>query len=444
MELNKSKVLVVGLGKTGQETVRFLIGRGADVRISDINARENLIKEIDEFEKQGVYIETGFHSTETFLSSDLIVLSPGVSINLAQVRDAMGKGIEVISETELAYRFINKPVIAVTGSNGKTTTCNLIARIFESAGKRVFLGGNIGTPLIQIAKKDHDFDVLVLELSSFQIQFIRKFKPYIGIILNISPNHLDHHENFEEYVESKMRLFSNQTNQDWAVYNADDVIIKSYLSTINSRKVSFGKEPKENGVYYDGKLVRFESSAYDLTDMKLIGTHNIENSMAAVAAARIFGCPPELIEREIREFAPLPHRIEFVRDISGARFYNDSKSTSPNATLRALESFSNGIILISGGKDKGLNFDILKDKIEKKVKYLILFGESRFRIQKELGSEVDTALVSSLEDALEKARVKMKRGDTVLFSPACSSFDMFISYEERGRIFKEIVQKLPS
>jgi len=444
MELNKRKVLVVGLGKTGQETVRFLIAKGAEVRISDINVRENLTREIDEFEKQGVYIETGMHRSETFLSSDLIVLSPGVSFNLAQVKEANGNGVEVISEIELAYKFTTKPIIAVTGSNGKTTTCNLIARILQGAGKKVFLGGNIGTPLIQIADKDSEFDVLVLELSSFQIQGIKTFKPCVGIILNVSPNHLDHHENFEEYVESKMKLFSNQTTQDWAVYNADDSVIKSFLSKINARKVSFGKEPKENGVYYDGKLVRFENSTYDLTNMKLIGTHNIENSMAVIAAARIFGCPPELIEREITEFTPLPHRIEFVRDISGARIYNDSKSTSPSATLRALESFSNPIILISGGKGKGLSFEILKDKVEKKVRYLILFGESRFRIQKDLGSEVETALATSLENALEKARAKMTRGDTVLFSPACSSFDMYISYEERGRTFKDIVQKLPS
>ncbi|MBI4228690.1 MAG: UDP-N-acetylmuramoyl-L-alanine--D-glutamate ligase [Deltaproteobacteria bacterium] len=442
MELEKRKVLVVGLGKTGLETVRFLLGKGAQIRISDITSLEELPNEVKEFSKKGVEIETGLHKTETFLWADTIVLSPGVSFNIPQVKEAVAHGIEVMSEIELASRFIKTPVIAVTGSNGKTTTCSLIASILEKAGRKVFLGGNIGTPLIEVAERDHRYEFLVLELSSFQIQGINKFKPYIATILNVSPNHLDHHESFQEYVQSKMNLFSNQDGGDWAIYNRDDAIITRYLSTIKSKTIPFGREPVENGIFYDGRCVRFGEDVYDFTNMKLLGAHNIENAMAAVVVSRIIGCSPAQIEREISEFNPLPHRIEFVCALNGARFYNDSKSTSPGATLRALECFKNSIILISGGKDKGLNYDILNNEIRNKVKLLVLFGESRFRLQRELGSSADTSLVESLEEALEKAVGGMHVGDTVLFSPACSSFDMYSSYEERGRVFKELVQRL--
>jgi UDP-N-acetylmuramoylalanine--D-glutamate ligase len=442
MELEKRKILVVGLGLTGLETVKFLLGKGAQIRASDITPLEKLPHEINEFRKKGVGIETGFHRKETFLWADTVVLSPGVSFNIPPVQEAVAHGIEVMSEIELASRFIKTPVIAVTGSNGKTTTCNLIASILQKGGRKVFLGGNIGTPLIEVAERDHGYDFLVLELSSFQIQGINEFKPYIATILNLSPNHLDHHGDFEEYVQSKMKLFINQEGGDWAIYNADDHLVATYLPTIKSRKIPFGKEPMENGVFYDGRCIKFGEDAYDLTNMKLLGAHNIENAMAAVAVSRIVGCRPAQIEKIISEFKPLPHRIEFVRFFKGAQFYNDSKSTSPGATLRALECFARPIILISGGKDKGLNYDVLKDEIRNKVRLLVLFGESRFRMQGQLGGHSDTSLASSLEEALETAVAGVNSGDTILFSPACSSFDMYSSYEERGRVFKELVQRL--
>ncbi len=435
-------MLVVGLGRTGLETVRFLLRKGAKIRVSDLTPLEKLPEEVNEFGKKGVEIETGSHRRETFLWTDTVVLSPGVSFNIPPVQEAVAHGIEVISEIELASRFIKTPVIAVTGSNGKTTTCNLLASILEKGGRKVFLGGNIGTPLIEVAERDHGYEFLVLELSSFQIQGINEFKPYIAAILNLSPNHLDHHGDFQEYVESKMKLFINQDVGDWAIYNADDDLIPAYLRTIKSKKIPFGKEPMENGVFYDGRYVMFGNDRYDLINMKLLGAHNIENAMAAIAVSRIVGCRPAQIEKEISEFNPLPHRIEFVRLFKGAQFYNDSKSTSPGATLRALECFAPPIILISGGKDKGLDYDVLKDEIRNKVRLLVLFGESRSSMQRQLGSHSDTYLASSLEEALETAVAGINSGDTVLFSPACSSFDMYSSYEERGRVFKELVQRL--
>ncbi|MGH7792090.1 MAG: UDP-N-acetylmuramoyl-L-alanine--D-glutamate ligase, partial [Thermodesulfobacteriota bacterium] len=352
------------------------------------------------------------------------------------------RGIEVMSELELAWSFIKRPVVGVSGSNGKTTTSTLIARVLEASGKKIFLGANIGTPLVQIAEDDDGFDFLILELSSFQLQGISSFRPYIGVLLNVSPNHLDHHEGFDEYVESKMKLFSSQTALEWAIYNGDDSVIGENAFRIKSRKIPFGKTPIEGGVFFDGTYVRFRDEVYDLRRMKLIGIHNVENAMAAIATARILECEPELIESEIVKFDPLSHRIEFVCEVSEARFYNDSKSTSPGATIRALESFPPPIILIAGGKDKGVSYGVLKDAVREKVKLLVLFGESRFRMQNELGGELETVLASTLEEAVGKALAKIAKGDTVLFSPACSSFDMFSSYEDRGRRFKEIVQNI--
>lgn len=442
MELSGKKILVAGLGKTGIQTVRFLLKRGVDVRATDITPIDKLPKEVREFERMGVSIESGEHRVETFLWPDMVVLSPGVPFGLPPVKESIRRGIDVISEVELAWRFIKKPIIGITGSNGKTTTSTLIARILEASGKRVFLGANIGAPFIQIAERDDEYDFIVLELSSFQLQGTSTFRPYVGVILNVSPNHLDHHESLDEYIESKMKLFLNQTPDDWAVYNADDSVIKKRSSEIKSKKIPFGKSPIEGGIFFDGTYVRFRDESYDLRDMNLIGSHNIENAMAAIASTRVMGCEPERIEREIVKFPPLPHRIEFVREIKGARFYNDSKSTSPGATLRALESFSAPIILLAGGKDKGVSYEILKSEIRRNVKLLVLFGESRFRMQKELGKEVETVLAFSLEEAISKVSAGLEKGDVVLFSPACSSFDMFASYEERGRRFKDIVQNL--
>lgn len=442
MDLDKRKMLVVGLGRTGLETVRFLLRKGAKIRVSDLTPLENLPEEVDGFRKKGVEIETGPHRRETFLWADTVVLSPGVSFNIPPVQEAVAHGIEVISEIELASRFIKTPVIAVTGSNGKTTTCNLIASILDKGGRKVFLGGNIGTPLIDVAERDDGYDFLVLELSSFQIQGINEFKPYIAAILNLSPNHLDHHGDFQEYVQSKLKLFTNQDGGDWAIYNADDDLVAAYLRTIKSKRIPFGKERMEHGVFYDGRCVMFGDDRYDLTNMKLPGAHNMENAMAAIAVSRIVGCHPAQIEREISAFNPLPHRIEFVRLFKGAQFYNDSKSTSPGATLRALQCFPRPIILISGGKDKGLDYDVLKNEIRNKVRLLVLFGESRSSMHRQLGGHSDTYLATSLEEALETAAAGLNSGDTVLFSPACSSFDMYSSYEERGRMFKELVQRL--
>ncbi len=442
MELKHKKILVVGLGKTGEQTAKFLLGKDAVVRVSDSSSIEKLGETAKELSKLGVEIEAGAHSDETFLWADTIVLSPGVPFSIPQVKKASSNGIEVISEVELASRFIDTPIIAITGSNGKTTTSTLIAKILERDGKKVFLGANIGTPLIQIADSADEYDILVLELSSFQLQGINTFRPDVAVVLNISPNHLDHHESFEEYVESKMKIYSNQGKDNWFIYNQDDEVIADYLPGVPSQRVPFGKASTVEGVSFDGSKINFQGVSYDVEGSKLIGRHNIENMMAAVAGTAILGAGPGSIQGEIDHFEPLPHRNEYVGEICGARVYNDSKSTSPAATLRALESLPRPIILIAGGKDKGVSFEPLRDLVKEKVRLMVLIGETRFRMRDELAGEVRCELADSLREALEITKKNIQPGDTILFSPACSSFDMFTSYEERGDKFKEIVESL--
>ena len=442
MELKDRKILVVGLGKTGLETIDFLLDRDADVRASDSSALETIKETVKNRESKGVQVEAGGHTNGTFLWADTIVLSPGVPFSVPQIQKAMTEGIEVISEVELASRFIKTPIIAITGSNGKTTTSTLIARILERNGRKVFLGANIGTPLIKIAGESDSYDILVLELSSFQLQGIKSFRPYVALVLNISPNHLDHHESFDEYVESKMKIFSNQTSDDWFIYNNDDQVINKYLPDVRSQKIPFSIKRLEEGASYDGRVIKFRVNVYDIASAKLLGVHNIENMMAAIAGTSILGCNPELIQKEINSFEPLEHRNEYIGRLSGARVYNDSKSTSPAATVRALESIPPPIILIAGGKDKGVSFEPLKNLVKEKVKLMVLIGESKDRMKNELGEGVVSEFADSLRQALEITSKHVAPEDSVLFSPACSSFDMFSSYEDRGMKFKEIVESI--
>lgn len=442
MELKDKKILVVGLGKTGQDAIDFLLKKGAQVKASDSSTIDKIRDIVNQYETKGVEVETETHTDQTFLWADTIVLSPGVPFNIPQVKKAVAQGIEVISEVEFASHFIDAPIIAITGSNGKTTTSTLIAKILERNGRKVFLGANIGTPLIQIAEQSDKFDILVLELSSFQLQGIKTFRPEVALVLNISPNHLDHHESFEEYVESKMKIYSNQNSNDWFVYNNDDEVITSYLSEVDSQKIPFSKSQIKDGVVYNGSEIVFRDHSYNLSSTKLLGVHNIENIMAAIAGTVILGCDPQLIQEEIDSFKPLEHRNEYIGELSGAKVYNDSKSTSPAATVKALESLPSPIILIAGGKDKGVSFEPLKDLVKEKVKLMVLIGESKLRMKEELGFEVNSALAGTLQEALDITSQNINPEDSVLFSPACSSFDMFNSYEDRGMKFKQIVESL--
>lgn len=435
------KYLVVGLGKTGTETCRFLMSKDVPLKAVDSKGADELSPEINELIGQGLEVETGPHSTEQFEWADTIILSPGVSFNTPVLKEFIKSDKNIISEIEFSSGLIQKPVIGITGSNGKTTTSTMLADVMKENGFSVFLGGNIGTPLVTIADSFHQYDYIILELSSFQLQGIKKFKPYIATILNISQNHLDHHADFEEYLQSKLMIFSNQEENDWAVYNRENDILSEPIRRTRARKITLGTN-NESDIYRSGKKVNSKNYTYDLSGIKLLGEHNLDNIMTVIAIAEIAGCEPGITARAINRFEPLPHRTELLRTYRGAKIYNDSKSTTPDSTLHALMSIDTPVILIMGGRDKGLNYTVLQDQIKNRVKHLILYGEAKNVLKEQLCCGVQTTTVDTLEQATKKAASELNEGDAVLFSPACSSFDMFSSYVERGKEFKRIVELL--
>lgn len=441
MNIENRKYLVVGLGKTGIATAGFLLKKGAEVAVSDSRQDVGWSDELERFKGQGVIVELGGHTDATFDWADTIILSPGVPFTIPFVQRAIESSKEVISEIELASNFITKPVIGVTGSNGKTTTTTMIYNILVASGLKVFLGGNIGTPLIEVAESDSEYDYLLLELSSFQLQGIKEFRPHIAVCLNIYPNHLDHHKDLDEYINAKINIFNNQGAGDLAVLNADDAVLKEQAEKVKSHVLTFGLR-KDSDACIEGHVIRCGESTYDLSALKLMGIHNMENAAAAILVTRALGCEKEIITNTILQFISLPHRIEYIRDYKNARFYNDSKSTTPHSTLKALEAFEPPVILIAGGKDKGLDYSIFKKQITEKVKRLIVLGEASAKMKDIYENCVPLTVADSLGSAVQQAANAAESGDTVLFSPACSSFDMFSSYEERGRKFKEIVQCL--
>lgn len=440
MKFGENRFLVVGLGITGVETSRFLRSKGIPVKATDSRVTGDLGPAVGELAAGGMDIRCGTHAPELFEWADTIVLSPGVRFDLPEIRDAREAGKTVISEIELAWNFLSKPVIGITGTNGKTTTTSLLSEMLGRSGLRVFTGGNIGTPLVSVAEKDDEYDFLLLELSSFQLQGIRDFSPHVAVILNISPNHLDHHSSMEEYEAAKLGLFANQRENDWAVFNADDPAALRGSDSFRAKKISFGTGGERTDVYCREDEIVFGELSFFLRDSALIGEHNRENIMAAVAVAGALGCERDPVQESINEFRPLPHRTEFVLTVKGADVYNDSKSTTPFATLRAIESLPSPIILVAGGKDKGIDYDCLKDAVASKVKALVLIGETREKMRVQLGDLAETTCAGSLKEATRSALDLCEAGDTLLFSPGCSSFDMFSSYEERGNLFKEIVR----
>jgi UDP-N-acetylmuramoylalanine--D-glutamate ligase len=443
MEKEKMNYLVVGLGKTGIETLKFIGQRGFNPRGTDNSPRKLLDdKAIIGLMESGIKIEFEAHSDEYLEWADELIISPGVSINTPYLVKAKKLNKIIVSEIEFAARFISKPIIAITGSNGKTTTTSLISEILKNSGFNIFTGGNIGTPLISAAPNAEEYDFIVLETSSFQLQATDKFKPFISVFLNVSPNHLDHHKDFDEYFHSKTKIFKNQTSDDWAIINSGDENIKKCTGDIKSEIIGFGNGSEIENIVLNSHIVEFRNEKYDLTGMKLIGEHNLDNAMCAIAASKIAGCSKEIIEKTIVGFEPLPHRIEYIGRHRGVNVYNDSKSTSPGATLKALESISPPIILLAGGKDKGTDYKVLTSTLNQKVKHLVLFGEAKKRMKQQLGMSVDTTIANSLEEAVETAFLNSSDNDSILLSPACSSFDMFSSYEERGEVFKKIVENI--
>jgi UDP-N-acetylmuramoylalanine--D-glutamate ligase len=447
VDLEGKRVLVVGLARTGMSVIRFLSQQRARVIGTDVRSAEELEEYISMLRDLAIETELGEHRIGTFLNADLIVISPGVPLNIEPLETARANGIEVISEIELACRFIRDPIIGITGTNGKTTTTLLLGNMLHESDKDVFVGGNVGNPLIDCAGRGTR-DYVVAEISSFQLEGIKSFRPHIALMLNITEDHLDRYSDFDDYITAKFRLFLNQGHSDFAVLNADDDIINQHNSEISAEKRYFSlTSPLKEGGFFDHDALIYRDPSgnverFAITKVSLRGIHNIENMLAAIVTAKICSCPKEAIQAALESFKGLPHRLEFVRELDGVSFYNDSKGTNVGSVVKSLRSFQEPVILIAGGKDKGGDYSPLTGVIAQRVKRLILIGEARQRMAKALGTSVSTTLADTLEEAIHTAFEESKEGDVVLLSPACSSFDMFRDYEERGTVFKEIVNQL--
>jgi UDP-N-acetylmuramoylalanine--D-glutamate ligase len=447
IDLHGRRVLVVGLAQTGLATARFLKQQGSIVSATEIRPKSEMTEEAQAMEELAIPVEWGGHREETLLKQDLIVLSPGVDLATEPIRRASKKGVRMISEIELASHFIHAPMIAVTGTNGKTTTTLLIGEMLKEDGKKTGVGGNVGKPLIQFAEAETTWDVLVVEISSFQLEAIEEFRPSISVLLNVTEDHLDRYARVQDYVNAKKRIFANQIVEDTAVLNRDDPTVMMLSKQLLPKKIFFSlNERLAEGTFSDGKQMTLRlhgaEEDYPLSQARLKGIHNVENMMAALTAARVFGCSRRAVETVLGRFEGLEHRLEFVQEIEGVRYYNDSKGTNVGSVVKSLQSFPEPVVLIAGGKDKQGDLSPLSDLIRKRVKQLILIGGAKERMARELGMLTDTVMAPTLEEAVLMAHQTAKKGDVVLLSPACSSYDMFRDYKERGKIFKEMVRRI--
>jgi len=447
VELAGKRILIVGLGKTGIATARFLTGQGAIVIVTDEKPFSEWSDTLTEFKSLRTEPEIGRYGTDSLLRTDMVIPSPGVPPSNEIISEAVRRKIPVLSEIELAWRFLKRPVIAITGTNGKTTTTTLIGEILKKSGKKVSVGGNIGNPLIAYVEGKQDDDYVVVEVSSFQLQWAQHFRPFVSVLLNITCDHVNYHGTFEAYCLAKERIFENQTTRDLAILNADDARSNLLSKRIVARVRQFSSSATLNeGMFIHGESLLYctngKKEEYPISMVKIPGRHNIENVMAAVIAVRECGCSPDDIIRAVGEFKGIPHRIEFVDEKNSVAFYNDSKGTNVDAVMRALEIFSRPIILLMGGRDKEGDFRTLIPRLKEKVKELLLFGEARDRINTLIGDVVRTTLVTTLGEAIEIAWQHSSAGDIVLLSPGCASFDEFSDYRARGSFFKEVVRKL--
>ena len=447
MELKGKRVLVVGLGKSGVASALFLQDKGARVSVSDAKNPEQLRDEIPVLLDRGIKVETGAHQDRTFREQDLIVVSPGVPIDVPQLMRPRAKGIPVIGEIELASRFLQGKVVAITGSNGKTTTTTLAGEILEAGGRKTLVGGNIGTPAITFVERATENTWIVPEVSSCQLETIADFHPKIAAILNITPDHLDRHHSFANYTAAKARIFENQTEEDFAVLNADnepciEVAEKSKAPVYWFSRV---KEVDRGAFTRQGQILwrdrRGERPVMLVGEIPLKGAHNLENILASISIGMLADAAPEKIREAVMDFKAVEHRLEFVAKVRGVEYYNDSKATNVDATIKALESFPGRIHLILGGKDKGSDYTVLNPLLKQRVKRVYTIGAAATKIEGQIrGAEVVSA--GTLENAVKRADEIATAGDIVLLAPACASFDQFESYEHRGKVFKGLVQEL--
>lgn len=439
MDFRGKNILIAGFGVSGQAAARFLLERGAKVSATDLRRKE----EMGLFPRDLAGVEGfwGGHSKEIFKKRDLIVVSPGVPNDLAGLQVARRLGISVIGEFGLAAEMLHRKkanFIAVTGTNGKSTTVTLITEILQKAGREVVLAGNIGTPLLEIVMENKQWDWIVTEVSSYQLETAPRFHPRIAVLLNITEDHLDRYASLKEYAQAKFRIFREQTGRDLLIYKEDDPVIGPEVRKVKARSVGFSIEKN-----LKDETIVLGAEKYPLERVKLVGTHNVENIIASIASAREAGVKPGVIQKVLEEFDGLPHRTQFVRACRGVTYYDDSKGTNVDAVVKSLAGFPDGrVILIAGGRDKGGDYGPLREAAAQKVKLLIAIGESRKRIAEAIGDATQVATAQRLEEAVPLAEKRASSGDVVLLSPACSSFDQFRDYKERGNTFQRLVKEL--
>ena len=450
MELKNKRVLVVGLGKSGKSAALFLRALGAQVTVSDSRCAEALAGEIPALLDAGVMVETGGHGLLTFRRQDLIVVSPGVPYDTTELKQVRAFGLPIIGELELASRFLQGQIVAITGSNGKTTTTSLLGKIFADAGVPTLIGGNIGTPVIDLIPQSTPQTTSVLEVSSFQLETVVEFRPHIAVVLNITQDHLDRHGTFENYAAMKARITAQQTAEDFFVLNAEDKPTQMLAARTKAQVFWFsGRRAIKQGAFVHGESIVFlpregakPEPVMPLAEIPLKGAHNVENVLAAVCAARLGGVSAESIRASVASFKAVEHRLEFVATVRGVAFYNDSKATNVDATKKALEAFPGGVHLILGGKDKNSDYTELADLLRARVKIVYTIGSAAEKIERHLAGVVKIVSAGTLDAAVRQAAQSSVPGDVVLLAPACASFDQFTGYEQRGRVFKDLVKQL--
>ena len=454
-EIQGKRILIVGLAKTGVSLAKFLSQNGAQVTISDHKSRAELAGSLEAVEGMNVQLELGGHTPKTFLQQELIILSPGVPQHLKIFDYAKSQGVKVTGEFEFCAQFVKEPMIAITGTNGKTTTSHLIQTFLKESGVETWIGGNYGEPLSEYLMNETKAKVVIAEVSSFMLEHVEKFTPHNIVFTNLAENHLDRYRSMEEYVNAKRKIFLNTNQATTSILNADDNAVVELArdpAVQRGRIFYFSRKPTlEPQIMNIGGAVTIKDQVrvrtgpeieyYTVANTKMKGRHAFENIMAAILAAREHGGKHEAIQRVIDTYRGMPHRLEYVRKVGGVEFYNDSKATNVHAVMRALDAFDENVILIMGGKDTNLNYLPLKERIQKRVKTLILVGEAKERINRDIGDFSETFLIGTFEEAVLIAYQKSRIGDTVLLSPGASSFDIFDSYVERGNYFKEIVNK---
>jgi UDP-N-acetylmuramoylalanine--D-glutamate ligase len=447
MELKGKKVLVVGLGKSGLAAALFLRHKGAQVTVSDVRSAEALARDIPALLEEGIMVEAGGHGLLTFRRQNLIVVSPGVPLDTPELLQVKKFGLPVIGELELAAHFLKGKVLAITGSNGKTTTTTLVGEILREAGFKALVGGNIGVPVVDLIDQSSDDSWSVLEVSSFQLESTEEFHPNISVILNITPDHLDRHGSFENYARAKERIFAAQDARDAVILNSDNERAAQAAAHSSAPIYWFSMEHQvgQGAWVADGYVVYRAAREAEiervmpLSKIPLKGEHNVENVLAAVCAARVAGAPAEVIGRTIENFKAVEHRLEYVATVNGVDYYNDSKATNVDATAKAVAAFSSGIHLIMGGKDKGSDYMQLSDLLRQRVRAVYTIGSAAAKIESHLRGVVSIRSCETLDRAVNAAARAARPGEVVLLAPACSSFDQFENYEQRGHVFKELV-----